>query len=147
MEVNSVTERLTTGTGATSREDVQALWQAGVRTVIGTQAERDDTELFVGSGIVYHCNGTGDDGQTKPNAWFDKSIRFAPERLALPSGKIHVHCGGGINRGPSMAYAILRAMGVPAKNAELLMNAARPQAGMAYKHDAERAVKELGWVA
>lgn len=61
----------------------------------------------------------------------------------LANGVIAHNCG--INRGPSMCYAVLLAQGLDVNTAENLIRARRPQVGLAYKQDAIRAVKELGY--
>ena len=53
---------------------------------------------------------------------------------------------GWINQGPSMAYAIMRAMGFSASDAEGCIRAARPYVGLLYRADADRAVVNLGYV-
>ena len=63
--------------------------------------------------------------QPKPAEWFHAGIAFAAS--IGPDDKLFVHCGHGINRGPVMAYAILRSQGY--LDAEAMMRAARPQMG------------------
>jgi Fe-S cluster assembly protein SufB len=61
-------------------------------------------------------------------------------------GGATVHnCAAGINRGPSTAYSLMRALGWPAADAEAAIRAARPQVGLAYKGDADAAVAALGY--
>lgn len=45
-----------------------------------------------------------------------------------------------------MCYAILLAQGIDPNTAENLMRARRPQVGIAYKLDAQRAVAQLGYI-
>lgn len=55
-------------------------------------------------------DGEPDDGQPKPPQWFTRGIHFADAVMA--HGKILIHCEAGVNRSPSMAYAVLRSQGM-----------------------------------
>jgi hypothetical protein len=94
----------------------------------------------------YLFNPAADDGQPKPVDWFQRSLRFAMPILARPGWIVYVHCYDGINRGPSTAYAILRAQGLSPWQARLLIDFNRPidVAGLRYAGDAEKALLE-GW--
>ena len=95
--------------------------------------------------IGYLWDPTQDDGQTKPAAWFSRGIDFALGALAHPGYAVLTHCAAGINRGPSMAYAILRAQGWDGIDAIALLRAKRPQVQVRYRGDAENALVQLGW--
>jgi protein-tyrosine phosphatase len=86
-----------------------------------------------------------DDGHVKPIDWFKRAIDFALPALALPNTKIYAHCAAGINRGPSLAYAILRAQGLEANLAYSLIKTARPISFIGYAKDADIAIKSLGY--
>jgi dual specificity phosphatase 3 len=147
VDFNFVTNRLATGGGISSPADVEALAQAGVTHCIDCRAEFDDAALLAGHpSIAYLWDGTADDGQPKPQAWFQKGIEFALAALASPRHKVYAHCAAGVNRGPSMALAILLALGLKAPDAESMIRTARPQVGLAYKADAIQAVAALGYV-
>jgi protein-tyrosine phosphatase len=94
----------------------------------------------------YLYDPAADDGAPKPPEWFEHAIRFALPVLAVPGNSILVHCGAGANRGPSLAYAILRALGWTRDGAFNLIREKRPQAGIAYREHAEQALSALGWV-
>lgn len=94
--------------------------------------------------FVYLLNGTGDDGKPKSPAYFRKSIEFGLDALADPDAKIYVHCAAGYNRGPSSAFAILRAQGWTDKQAADAIHNVRC-VGLLYQNDANRAIRALGY--
>jgi protein-tyrosine phosphatase len=140
-----ITPRLVTGAAITDPEDVAALITAGVTHVIDCRDDFDDSELLADHGLLYLWNGTPDDGTTKPPAWFDRSLSFALPAIAQPRTKIYAHCAAGVNRGPSTAYAILRALGWLPTVADALIRSKRPQVGLAYAGDADNAIFALGY--
>ena len=144
-DFSQVTSRLFTGAAISGAADVTALINAGVTAVIDLRAEQDDTPFLAGSGMAYLWNPAADDGQSKPADWFGRSLSFALPLLAQPRQKVNCHCAAGVNRGPSTAYMIMRALGWTAAEAEAVIRAARPQVGLAYKGDADAAVTALGY--
>jgi protein-tyrosine phosphatase len=142
---NWITERLATGGALSGSADVDTLKAAGITAVIDCQAEHDDGPLFADSGIAYVWNPTADDGQTKPPEWFARSLAFALAFLSQPRQYVLAHCGAGVNRGPSTAFAVLRALGLTHGEAMLIVTTGRPQAQVRYANDADRAVQALGY--
>lgn len=67
---------------------------------------------------------TLDDGKPKPASWFEAGIAFSD---TVHKGKLLVHCGHGINRGPAMAYAIMKHRGI--ERPEAILRQYRPQVG------------------
>jgi protein-tyrosine phosphatase len=145
-DFNFVTTRLATG-GAVSVLDVTALIAAGITHIIDCQLEFDDTAEFVKSSAIVLWIGVADDGNaaTHGPGWFGKGIPFALSALAEPRTKVYAHCAAGVNRGPSMCFAIMLALGFSAADAEATIRAARPQVGLAYKEEAIAAVPLLGY--
>ncbi len=146
-DFNFVTARLATGGGINVQSDVDQLIAAGITHIIDCRAEADDSSLLSHNKAImgYLWNGVEDDGVSKPDGWFLKSLDFALPIFAMPFSKVYTHCAAGINRGPSTAYAILLAIGLVAPLAEQIIRQARPQVGLAYKSDADRAIKTLGF--
>ncbi len=140
------TARVATGAAINSVADVEALVSAGITHVIDCIAGSSDTPLLAGHpSITYLYNGVEDDGQPKPPDWFGRSLAFALPALGMPHNKIYAHCAAGVNRGPSTAYAILRGQGFTSVLAEQVIRATRPQVGLAYKGDADKAIPILGY--
>src|ERR1041384_202554 len=71
-----------------------------------------------------------------PDDWFDRGVGFALEALATPGNKVLSHCHMGINRGPSLAYAVLLGQGVDPIEAIELVRRARGIAAVGYAEDA-----------
>lgn len=145
MDFDYVTRRIAVGAAIGSPDDVRQLLLAGITHVVDCRAEFDDTPLFAAGGATVLWIGVQDDGQPKPASWFQKGIEFALPALVRPGAEVYFHCAAGVNRGPSMCYATLRAWGFGADAAEYMIRLARPQVGLAYKKDADQAVVELGY--
>lgn len=94
--------------------------------------------------FIYLLNGCDDDFKPKSAAYFRKSIDFGLAALKDPNAKIYVHCAAGYNRGPSSAFAIMRALGWSSTDAEKAICEARI-VGLAYRQDADRAIRTLGY--
>jgi protein-tyrosine phosphatase len=141
-----ITGRVFCGGQINDSADVNELVAAGVTHIIDAQVERDDAPLMT-SGLHYLWVPTADDGvHPKPVEWFSRAIEFAMPALGVPGGVVFTHCAAGVNRGPSLAYAIMRAQGWSAADAMAQLKAKRPIAQAAYADDAELALRSLGWV-
>jgi hypothetical protein len=143
-----VTSRLATG-GAVRTEDMaRLLLAAGITHVINAADDVDDDILVnFGPNLKGLYNPTEDrfPRKPKPVEWFEKSLSFALPVLAQPRTKLYVHCADGINRGPSTAYAILRALGLSSGVSESMIRTARPCVALHYMYDADAAVAALGY--
>ena len=142
-----ITERLVCGAAINGPADIAALQAAGITHICDAREEANDGS-FLAAGIGYVWDPTADDGQhPKPSWWFATAIDFALSALYRQGAIVMCHCAGGVNRGPSLAYTILRAQGMPATDAINLIHAKRPvtNGGIAYAGDAELALKQLGW--
>lgn len=136
--------RVATGAAISTPGDVAQLVAAGVTHILDCRAEFDDQLLLVSSGVTYLWDPTADDGKPKPNTWWSKGLAFARAAINLATPVvIYAHCAAGVNRGPSMAYGILRGQGYTAATAEQAIRQVRPQVGLAYKADFERYLSEL----
>ena len=119
-------------------EDLTRLDEAGVTHILDLRVEWTD-EAFVAEHaphITYVHLGVDDAGQAMPDEWFDAGIALASGVVANPEAKLLTHCHMGINRGPSMAYAILLSQGWGVADALDAIRDARPIAGLAYAPDA-----------
>lgn len=141
-----VTDRVATGAALNGPDDVGAITAAGINVVVDARAEYDDGQLFAANpAVAYLWNPTQDDGQPKPAAYWQKTLEFVLPLLAQPHRKAYLHCAAGVNRGPSNAYCVLVAQGLPPDEAERLIRSARPIVGLAYKADALAACQALGY--
>jgi dual specificity phosphatase 3 len=123
--------------------DAAFLRDGGVTHVINGMRENTEEKWVLGVGMSYLHVPVEDDGKPKAVEWFKTAIEWALPILACPRNKLYVHCRGGNQRGPSLAYAILRATGLKPSDAEYVIRKRRPQVGLRYKKDADQAIKEL----
>jgi hypothetical protein len=145
IDYTFVTDRIATGGGLWTDEDVRTLRVAGITHVVTAAEELHATSARLLDGqMPYLLNGVRDDGVPKGTWWFAKTVEFAHAALADPDAKVYVHCWSGSNRGPSSAYAVLRAEGYSAVEAERLIRAARPRARLLYQRDADAAIERMG---
>lgn len=144
MNFHFITERLVVGSMAWDPMHVKKLLVNGITHVINCTTH-DVKEIYKNSPIQYLLLPTNDDGQKKTVEWFRPGIEFVLTSLKNPKAKVYIHCAAGINRGPSMAYAVLRAMGLSAAETKLRIETRRPntQAGLDYILDAEDVLKQL----
>ena len=140
-----VTDRIATGGMIWDEEDVAAMEAAGITHVVTAAIElEDDTWRVLAGRFAHLCNGVHDDGAWKSPDWFGRSIEFTLAALQDPDARVLLHCGAGINRGPSSAYAVLRALGHSPSDAYRLVTEARPIACVLYANDADEAIEALG---
>ena len=140
-----VTPQIATGGMIWDERDVAAMVAAGITHVLTAAIELEqDTRRLLGGRFVHLANGVPDDGLWKSPTWFRATIDFALEALRDPDARILLHCGAGINRGPSSAYAVLRALGHSRLEARRMITDARPIAAVLYANDADEAIEELG---
>ena len=118
--------------------DVRALQDAGITHVLDCRVEWSDEALFavLAPDMSYLHHGVDDDGGAQPDWWYDLGVGFAVAALAESDSRILVHCHMGINRGPTMAYAILLALEWDPVEALDAIRSARPIAAIGYAEDA-----------
>lgn len=113
-------------------------WEAqGVTHILDVRGEADVSyeEFRIGAiapGLVYRNLGTHDDGGSQDDHWFENGVVFVREALSNPDTKVLIHCHMGVNRGPSMGFAVLLAGGLRPVDAYQIIRANRPVAGVIY---------------
>lgn len=118
--------------------DLDEIQNAGITDILDNRIEWSDEE-FVRThapDLGFLWNGADDVGQLMPDNWFSAGVVFALEALEDPDAQVLAHCHMGINRGPSMAFAILLALGLEPVAALTAIRKARPIAAIAYDGDA-----------
>jgi dual specificity phosphatase 3 len=118
--------------------DLAEIQNAGITDILDNRIEWSDEE-FVRThapDLGFLWNGADDVGQLMPDHWFNTGVVFALEALEDPNAQVLAHCHMGINRGPSMAFAILLALGWEPVAALTAIRKARPIAAIAYDGDA-----------
>ena len=143
LDLNFIAARIATGADLpyddTAARTVLAGWvAAGITHVIDNRIESDDEDFVAVHApcVAYLHNPADDAGQRMPDAWFDRGVAFALDALARPETRVLSHCHMGINRGPSLAYAILLATGADPVDALDALRTARPIANAWYAEDA-----------
>lgn len=111
---------------------------AGITGVVDCRGEWSDQSLVgrVTPQVAYRHVGINDDGTRRPNDWFDTGTSAALELLGSTDGRVLVHCHMGINRCPSMAYAVLLTLGWHHVAALDAIRGARQIAALIYAEDA-----------
>jgi len=109
----------------------------GIDTIIDARIERDDIDWVTDSKpqIDYLWIGVEDAGFLMPPSWFDEGTEYALEQMHH-GHVVLAHCRLGVNRGPSMAFAILLSQGWDPIDALDLIHTRRPLARIAYAEDA-----------
>ena len=143
--VHFVTPQLAIGGDLSSRDDTLALLQLtelsqlGVTHVVDARIEWSDERLFERRApeISYLHHGLDDAGQRVPASWFETAVSWVEAAMAVdPEAVVLTHCHMGINRGPSLGFAVLLAQGWDAVEAITAIRDARPQANVWYAADA-----------
>jgi hypothetical protein len=117
---------------------LEAWVEAGITDIIDVRGECSD-QRFVkkfAPHMGYHWFGTHDAGYAQPDEWFAQGVEVARTLLADPSRRMMVHCHMGVNRGPSMGFAILLSQGHDPIEALQAIRTARPIAGILYAEHA-----------
>jgi protein-tyrosine phosphatase len=111
---------------------------AGITHVVDCRLEWSDEEFVAvhAPQIDYAWLGTHDDGENQSCEWFDAGVESVTSALSDPNARVLVHCHMGINRAPSMAFAVLLAMGFEPVAALNAIRTARPIAALLYAQDA-----------
>ena len=115
--------------------------ELGVTAIVDCREEWSDREFVAqyAPGVDYIHVGTHDNGGGQSDEWFDAGVGAAREILeADPNATVMVHCHMGINRGPSMAFAMLIDSGVDSVEALDAIRGARPIAAIDYAGSAVR---------
>lgn len=117
---------------------VKAWQELGITHVIDNREEWSDEDVVaqLAPEIAYLSNGVDDAGRGQPDHWFDDGVAFARDALADPAAKVLIHCHMGINRGPSLTYAVLLDHGYDPVEAIDVIRTARPIASVLYAEDA-----------
>ena len=124
-----------------ARLQLAELVDVGVNHIIDVRIEADSSKLLakLAPQVNYLHYGIDDAGQRIGGRWFDVAVGFVLTALQDEDGRVLTHCHMGINRGPSLGFAVLLAQGWDPIAALDAIRAARPIAYVDYAGDA------LGW--
>lgn len=136
-----VTDQVATGAMPWSTQAVSTLVRAGVTLVVNCSDDLSNPPAEFDHRVRYIYAGVPDDGQWKGPDWFEP-IHDAVAPALARGERVYIHCLAGSNRGPSAAYAMLRAVDRYSPGAALdLVANARPRASLTYVEDAD------AWIA
>lgn len=121
-------------------ERLQSWRAAGITDIVDARGEWSDEEFVAEHApeMAYHWVGTHDDGSCQSDSWFDVGVAPALEALREPGRRVLVHCHMGVNRGPSLAFAVMLALGHTPIAALEAIRTSRPIAAVLYAEDAVR---------
>jgi len=144
-DANQITQQLWVGgeLDPTNRQRAMAqldeLMDRGIRSIIDCRMESNDIDWVTQAKaqIDYLSVGVEDAGYLMPDEWFDDGVTYALDQIG-DNCVVLAHCQMGINRGPSMGFAILLAQGWDPIAALELIKSRRPIVRIAYAEDAIR---------
>jgi len=112
---------------ASQLAEIEAL---GITHVLDVRIEWDDADTFAAAlpHVAYLHHGMDDAGQAVPLDWFERAVSWV--EAAGPDAVVLTHCHMGINRGPSLGFAVLLAQGWEPVDAMTAIRTARPQANI-----------------
>ena len=147
-----VTSRLAVGAGPIDEADIGTLISKGITAICDNRDDVDDSRFlgrYEGS-VKYFWNPTKDDGKhgLEKQEWIKRGVLWALPLLGDQHEVLYSHCKTGIERGPSMLYAWLRAAyGLYRDDAKLLirLHRLRDLFGIRYANDADAALESLGY--
>lgn len=140
-----VTARLAVGGDLDAFDDTLAsrqlteLCRLGITHVVDVRFEWDDAAVFAERAphVRYLHHGMDDAGQAVPPEWFEQAVGWIEAAWRDdPDAVVLAHCHMGINRGPSLGFAVLLALGWDPVEAIAAVRAARPVANVWYAADA-----------
>lgn len=102
----------------------------GITHIVDVRLEWSDLDAFAASAphIGYLHHGMDDAGQEVPAEWFEQAVGWVEE--AGPEAVVLAHCHMGINRGPSLGFAVLLAQGWDPVEAIAAIRRTRPCANV-----------------
>lgn len=144
-----LTDRIAVGRAPWYPKEYDQLVRARFTHVIDARSEGLERGAADWNRYYPHMNylwaGFDDDMRHKPITTFQKSLRYGVEAHEDPTAKIFIHCAAGMNRGPSVAYGVLRAVTGLSPDAALgALRAARPIAYAPYRFDVDDALRAYG---
>ena len=140
-----VTPRLAVGGDLDAYDDTLASEQLddivrlGITHVLDVRLEWSDEQAVAehASHVQYLHHGMDDAGQQVPHEWFEEAVSWVEAAYEQdPDAIVLTHCHMGINRGPSLGFAVLLSQGWDPVEAIAAIRAARPQANVWYAADA-----------
>lgn len=141
--VSAVTDRIWVGGDLAVHHDDLAFEQAeeliakGLTHVVDCRSELDDTHRWARYPFIdYRSHGMPDESQQVLPEWFDTTVGHLQGALQHSDTIVLAHCHSGVNRGPSLGFALLIAEGWEPIDAISAIRTARPSAYVYYAEQA-----------
>ena len=140
-----VTPQLAIGGDMSAEDDDLSIQQfaeigsLGITHIVDVRIEWSDAETFARHAphVRYLHHSLDDDGQRVPAEWFEHAVGWVEAAWAEdPSAVVLTHCHMGINRGPSLGFAVLLALGWDPVEAITALRGVRAEANVWYAADA-----------
>jgi protein-tyrosine phosphatase len=140
-----VTPKMAIGGDLSAQDDELTLRQVreieslGITHIVDVRSEWSDVETFTTHvpELRYLHHGMDDAGQSVPPEWFEHAVGWVEDAWREdPDAVVLTHCHMGINRGPSLGFAVLLSQGWDPVEAIAAVRAVRPQANVWYAADA-----------
>lgn len=124
---------------AAAANQLRAWRDAGITAIVDVREEWSDEDRVAefAPELRYVWLGTHDAGGDQEDAWFEDGVGAVLAILdADPAARVVIHCHMGINRAPSLTFAVLLALGFEAIHALDTIRASRPIAAILYADSA-----------
>ena len=125
--------------GALAAQPFAEIVELGITHIVDVRLEWSDLDTFAerAPDVGYLHHGMDDAGQSVPAQWFEEAVSWIEAAYAEnPDAVVLTHCHMGINRGPSLGFAVLLAQRWDPVEAIRAIRAARRQANVWYAADA-----------
>ncbi len=123
----------------TAGNQIRRWADVGVQLIVDVRSECNDRRRVaeIHPEIEYLHAPTHDHGGLQPDEWFDSAVDHVIGVLESdPLAAVLIHCHMGVNRAPSMAMAVLMALGSTAVDALDSIRSARPISAVLYADQA-----------
>lgn len=141
MKAYFVTKRLAFGSAITSWTHVEHLQDLGITHVINLRRSTNNKKIRQFKWLWLPFK---DDKKARPRWFYRRVLKFQKRAAQKRTRKVFVMCHHGICRSASLVYFLLRAQGVGAFKAELMVRQARSrvQIARAYRESAEKYLRK-----
>ena len=137
MKAFFVTERLAFGSSITTWRHVEQLQELGITHIINLRRSTNNKKIrrFRWLWLPFK-----DDKKRRPRWFYRRALKFHRRATQKRNSKVFVMCHHGICRSASLVYFLLRARGIGAPRAELIVRQARQrvQIARAYRESGEQ---------
>jgi protein-tyrosine phosphatase len=138
-----VTKRLAFGSAISTWRHVERLQDLGITHVINLRRSANNKKIRQFEWLWLPFK---DDKKNRPRWFYRRALKFHTRAARKQNSKVLVMCHHGICRSASLTYFLLRAQGIGASRAELMVRQARRrvQIARAYRDSGEKYLCKIG---